>query len=79
MSNANKRSRLAPASSLQPFPPRVEFESLLQEVDFHALSHRSFVPNKYMDEDALKAVGLWEEVDMYLKRCGWEKWALLRR
>ena len=36
------------------------------------------MPNKHIDEDALKAVGLWEEVDMYLKHSGWEKWALLR-
>ena len=36
------------------------------------------LPTKYLDVDALKLVGIWEEVDMYLKNIGWDKWAELR-
>ena len=31
-----------------------------------------------MDVDALKSIGIWEEVDMYIKHIRWEKWAALR-
>ena len=63
-------------SSLKVFPSKVWFKNTIQQQKFDQLSAHLIIPNSYIDEEALKRVGLSEEVDFYIKRLGWEEWVL---
>lgn len=71
---ASTRSDAAP--SLKAFPSQIRFKNALHEKRFEQLHSRQVVPNSYVDEEALRHVGLWEEVQSYITKLGWDEWVL---
>ena len=55
---------------VRPFPNHIEFRYEGQQKKYEQLLSRKFVPNKYMSKSALREVGLFEEVNMYIERMG---------
>ena len=63
---------------VRPFPTQIEFGHEGQRKKYEQLLSRKFVPNRYMSAHALREVGLFEEVNMYITRMGWEACVLLQ-
>ena len=55
---------------VRPFPNHIEFGHEGQQKKHKQLLSRKFVPNKYMSPNALREVGLFDEVNMYIARIG---------
>ena len=53
---------------VRPFPIQIEFGHEGQRKKYEQLLSRKFVPNRYMSAHALREVGLFEEVNMYIAR-----------
>ena len=63
---------------VRPFPTQIEFGHERQRKKYKQFLSRKFVPNRYMSANALREVGLLEEVNMYIARIGWEACVLLQ-
>ena len=60
------------------FPTHIEFSHEGQRKKFEQLLSRKIVSNKYVSTSSLRAIGLLDEVQMYLFRMGWEAFILLQ-
>ena len=59
------------------FPQNIAFSSELQHKKFEDIIRRKILPNRCPNRNALRTIGLFDEVSLLFNRVGWEPFIII--